>query len=87
MPNSHGPSHADMMPADFARWGGRVLLIFSEDDHTFNQANKDALVRLMPEPTVVTDLAGGHLALMARMDEYVGAVRGFIESRAGGANR
>lgn len=41
----------------------------------------------MPEPTVVTDLAGGHLALMARMDEYVGAVRGFIESRAGGANR
>ena len=60
-------SHADMMPADFARCGGRVLLILSEDDHTFNQANKDALVRLMPEPTVVTDLAGGHLVLMVRM--------------------
>lgn len=80
-------SHADMVPADFAQWGGRVLLILSEDDHTFNQANKDALVRLMPDPTVVTDLAGGHLALMARMDEYVDAVRGFIESRACRADR
>ena len=75
-------AHADMVPADFARWRGRVLLILSEDDHTFNQANKDALVRLMPEPIVITDLVGGHLALMVRMDEYVSTVRGFIEVRA-----
>ena len=57
-----------------------MLLILSEDDHTFNQANKDALVRLMPNPTVITNLVGGHLALMVRMDEYVSAVHGFIGS-------
>ena len=54
----------------------------SEDDHTFNQANKDALVRLMPDPTVVTDLTGGHLALLVRMDEYMDTVRAFIGSHA-----
>ncbi|WP_270538895.1 alpha/beta fold hydrolase [Bifidobacterium bifidum] len=73
-------SHADMVTADFARWTGRVLLILSEDDHAFNQANKDALVRLMPDPTVVTDLTGGHLALLVRMDEYMDTVRAFIGS-------
>lgn len=75
-------SHADMVTADFARWTGRVLLILSEDDHAFNQANKDALVRLMPDPTVVTDLTGGHLALLVRMDEYMDTVRAFIGSHA-----
>lgn len=65
-----------------ARWTGRVLLILSEDDHAFNQANKDALVRLMPDPTVVTDLTGGHLALLVRMDEYMDTVRAFIGSHA-----
>lgn len=75
-------SHADMVTADFARWTGRVLLILSEDDHAFNQANKDALVRLMPDPTVVTDLTGGHLALLVRMDECVDTVRAFIGSHA-----
>lgn len=39
----------------------------------------DERVWLMPEPTVITDLVGGHLALMVRMDEYVSAVRDFIE--------
>lgn len=57
-----------------------MLLILSEDDHTFNQTNKDALVRLMPDPTVLTDLIGGRLALMVRMDEYVNVVSSFIDS-------
>lgn len=34
-----------------------------------------------PNPPVVTDLTGGHLALSVRMDEYVDAVRVLIESR------
>lgn len=25
----------------------------------------------MPDPTVVTDLTGGHLALLVRMEEYM----------------
>ena len=49
---------------DFAPWEGRVLLILSEDDTTFTPACREDLIALMPSPTVVTDLTGGHLALM-----------------------
>ena len=36
----------------------------------------------MPDPTVVTDLTGGHLALLGGMDEYMDTVRAFIGSHA-----
>lgn len=36
----------------------------------------------MPDPTVVTDLTGGHLALLVRMDGYMDTVRAFIGSHA-----
>ena len=73
-------NHFGMIPADFERWAGKVLLILSEDDHTFNQACKDSLIRIMPEPTVVTNLLGGHLALMVRLEQYVQTVTGFIKA-------
>ena len=55
---------------DFAPWEGRVLLILSEDDTTFTPACREDLIALMPSPTVVTDLTGGHLALMVRLEQY-----------------
>lgn len=75
-------SHADMVTAVISRGGPAACCSSSEDDHTLNQANKDALVRLMPDPTVVTDLTGGHLALLVRMDECMDTVRAFIGSHA-----
>ena len=48
----------------------RVLLILSEDDTTFTPACREDLIALMPSPTVVTDLTGGHLALMVRLEQY-----------------
>ena len=42
---------------DFAPWEGRVLLILS------------GVLKLVL-PTVVTDLCGGHLALMVRLEQY-----------------
>ena len=35
---------------------------------TFLPACREDLIALMPSPTVVTDLAGGHLALMVRLE-------------------
>ena len=35
----------------------------------------------MPEPTVVTDLTGGHLALMVRLEQYEELVTEFIKAR------
>ena len=60
---------------DFAPWEGRVLLILSEDDTTFTPACREDLIALMSSPTVVTDLCGGHLALMVRLEQYAGLRR------------
>ena len=58
----------------------KVLLILSEDDTTFNQACKDSLIAIMPNPTVVTNLTGGHLALMVRLERYAELVTEYIQS-------
>ncbi len=70
-----------MSREDFAPWEGRVLLILSEDDTTFSPACKRDLIDLMPRPTVVTGLTGGHLALLVRLDEYADLVTDFIKGR------
>ena len=66
---------------DFAPWEGRVLLILSEDDTTFTPACREDLIALMSSPTVVTDLCGGHLALMVRLEQYADLVTKFILER------
>ena len=58
-----------------------MLLILSEDDTTFTPACKQDLIDLMPSPTVVTHLTGGHLALMVRLEQYADLVTGFIKAR------
>ena len=63
---------------DFVLWEGRMLLILSEDDTTFTQACWEDLIALMPSPTVVTDLTGGRLALMVRLEQYADLVTKFI---------
>ena len=55
--------------ADFAFLKGRVLIIEPEDDKTFTEDIKDALVNIMTEPKVVRDMQGGHLAIMLSPDE------------------
>lgn len=76
--------HFGMTGDDFAPWKGKVLLILSEDDTTFTPACKQDLIDLMPEPAVVTDLTGGHLALMVRLEDYVQLVTKFIKAQTGG---
>lgn len=73
-----------MTREDFARWEDRVLLLLSQDDDTFNQACKDDLVSLMSRPTVVTDLTGGHLALLVRPERYAQIVTAYIGGRVSG---
>lgn len=70
-----------MTREDFARWDDRVLLILSEDDATFSPDCKASLVDIMPNPTVVTDLEGGHLALLVRLERYADLVTGYIRQR------
>ena len=58
-----------------------MLLIVSEDDTPFTPACREDLIALMPSPTVVTDLTGGHLALMVRLEQYADLVTKFILER------
>lgn len=71
-------NHFGMVPADFAQWEGRVLLLLSADDDTFNQACKDSLIAIMPKPVVVTNILGGHLALLVKLETYADTVIGYI---------
>lgn len=74
-------NYQEMVPADFAGVKNKVLLILSEDDQTFHQTVKNSLIELMPDPVVVTNITGGHLALLLRIAKYVKTVRDFILSR------
>lgn len=74
-------NHFGMTRQDFAKWDDRVLLILSEDDDTFNQACKDSLISIMRNPTVVTDITGGHLALLIRLEKYADTVMDYIRQR------
>lgn len=74
-------NHLGMVPDDFSRWEDKVLLILSEDDHTFNQADKEALISIMTKPTVVTDITGGHLALLVRLEKYASTIESYILQR------
>lgn len=74
--------YLDLTRDDFATWEGRVLLILSRDDTTFTPACKYDLINLMPNPTVVERLTGGHLALMVRLEDYIDLVTEFIKTRS-----
>ena len=48
---------------------------------TFLPACREDLIALRSSPTVVTDLTGGHLALMVLLDEYADLETKFILDR------
>lgn len=73
--NNHFGSKAE----DFHFLQEKTLLLLSEDDETFHTEVKNALIALMPSPTVHTNLTGGHLALMVNYQEYVSLVTDFIQ--------
>ena len=75
--NEFGTHH----PEDFSSFRNEVMLIFSKEDSFFCDDLKDALIRLMPDPTVIRDLKGGHLALLISYEEYASRVNQFIEER------
>lgn len=74
-------NHWNIRKGDFARFEGKVMLILSDDDATFNTSIKQALISVMPNPKVVTNILGGHLALLLKLDEYAKLVTGFIDGR------
>lgn len=73
-------SHWNMKKNDFIRFQNRVLLILSDDDFTFDESIKRALIDIMPSPKVITDIRGGHLALLLKIDKYTNSITNFINN-------
>ena len=68
-------------PEDFEPFRNEVLLFFSRDDQIFCNSLKDALIRLMPDPVIVPDLKGGHLAMLLSCEDYLSALDSFLAER------
>ncbi len=74
-------NHNGMKRTEFEYLDDMVLLLLSEDDKTFSDGIKQALIELMPNPTTITDLKGGHLALLVNYDRYVELIVDYIDKR------
>ncbi|MCT4545046.1 MAG: alpha/beta hydrolase [Vallitalea sp.] len=68
-------------PNDFVTFQNEVMLIFSEQDTIFSDELKDALIRLMPDSSVIHNINGGHLALIVNPQNYINMINTFISER------
>lgn len=57
----------------------KVLLLLSDDDHTFDEPVKRALIGMMPNPVVCSEIKGGHLSLFVKPELYVRTITRFIQ--------
>ncbi|MBQ8967106.1 alpha/beta hydrolase [Ruminococcus sp.] len=67
---------------DFDFLKGRVLIIEPDDDKTFTDDVKQELVRMMPDPEVVHELKGGHLAMLFDIDGFLDIINSFMDRQA-----
>jgi len=67
-----------LSPDDLKDWSGRVLIIESADDATFDAATRDRLKNLYPTARIHTFEAGGHSPATTRRAEYFALVRDFM---------
>ena len=64
--------------ADFEYLNGNVMIVEPKDDSTFTDDIKTALFNMMPQPKVIDQVDGGHLAIMFNPDGYIKLIDDFI---------
>ncbi len=67
-----------LQPGDLDNWGGKLLLIESDDDATFDAAQRAALRGLYPQAQVHTFMGAGHSPGTTRRSEYTALVHAFF---------
>ena len=70
--------HATYTAADLRAWPGRILILEADGDPVVAAAERAALRALYPQAQVHTFRDGGHAASLARRDEYIAAIHGFL---------
>lgn len=71
-------NHINVDKDKFSYLEDKVLLLLSNDDHTFSNDVKEELINSMPNPTVNKEITGGHLALLTNPDKYLECVTKYI---------
>lgn len=73
-------NHWNMTQDDFICFRGGVLLMLSDKDTIYDDNMRQALIELMPDPKVVTEIQEKQFDLMVRTEQYIKCVKGFIDS-------
>ncbi len=65
-------------PADLHAWPGRVLILEGDNDPVAELPARDHLKRLYPQAQVHVFHGSGHVASIARLEEYTAVIRQFL---------
>lgn len=65
-------------PDDLMGWPGRILILEGDDDPVAEAPARAALKALHPQASVHTFHGTGHVASIAKLDEYVAVIRRFL---------
>lgn len=72
-------AHAAFTPADLQDWPGRILILEGDNDPIADAPAREALKVLHPQAQVHTFHGSGHVASLARVDEYVAVIKRFLK--------
>jgi pimeloyl-ACP methyl ester carboxylesterase len=67
-------------PQDLSGWPGKILILEGDNDPVAEAADREALKALYPQAQVHTFHGSGHIASIARIDEYIAVVKDFLAS-------
>ena len=70
--------NARFTPDDLQSWPGRILILEGDDDPIAEAPAREALKALHPQARVHTFHGTGHVASIARLDEYVAVIAAFL---------
>jgi pimeloyl-ACP methyl ester carboxylesterase len=68
-------------PQDLKEWPGQILILEGDNDTVASSKAKVALKALYPQASVHVFHGSGHLASIAKLDEYVTTIKNFLESQ------
>jgi pimeloyl-ACP methyl ester carboxylesterase len=74
--------HAAFAPDDLKDWPGRILILEGDNDPIAEAPARAALKALHPQASVHTFHGSGHIASIAKVDEYVAVIKRFLRSTA-----
>lgn len=73
-------AHAAFAPDDLKDWPGRILILEGDNDPIAEAPAREALKTLHPQASVHTFHGSGHVASIAKVDEYVAVIKRFLQS-------